>query len=80
MRLLAAKKIRPQIEKAGLLGIIGFAGGWAITQAITGLAMPNDPRKGIIDAAGGLVAGVTLAVLAASNVVQIQMAPQRIKW
>ena len=80
MRLLAVKKIPSQFEKAGLLGILGFASGWAITQAITGLAMPDDPRKGIIDAAGGLVAGMVLAVLAASNVLQLQVTPQRIKW
>jgi hypothetical protein len=79
VRLLAVKKIPHQLEKAGMLGILGFASGWAITQAITGLTIPDDQRKGIIDMAGGLVTGVTFAVLTLSNVLQLQVAPQRIK-
>jgi hypothetical protein len=80
VKLLKVKKIPPQFEKAGMLGILGFASGWAVTQAITGLMIPDNPNKGIIDATGGLVTGTALTILIASNTLQFQITPQKIKW
>jgi hypothetical protein len=69
---------RKAIYRGGALGVLGFAGGWAVTQAITGATMPDDPSKDIIDVAGGLILGASLFVLAAAGVINIT--PLRIKF
>lgn len=69
---------RKAIYRGGALGVLGFAGGWAVTQAITSATMPDDPSKNIIDVAGGLILGASLFVLAASGV--ISLTPVRVKY
>lgn len=59
------------VKRGGVLGVLGFATGWAVTQAITSNVMPNDPNKNTYDVMGGLVLGAALFGLAAAGVINI---------
>lgn len=59
------------MKSGGVPGVLGFAAGWAITQAITDQVAPTDPNKGIYDVAGGLVGGTAMFLLFGTGIIQV---------